>query len=199
MNFEEDKSRLERLFSRIDAEEEKGKAFHKRAKELLASFPLEYWEHNSSEREVLKLPLQKLAVKYSSKAFDCFDLVSWLFFTKEKPSKEPAIPPVKTREEAGEQLMLKLKNIHEDKEYYCQVFWEIFEEKRKRDLFFQGLHKEIKRILTDYYEEDILSFDGDVIRSLNGALYFRVVSPFIDEYFELVSPRTGILRKRKTD
>lgn len=200
MNFEEEKSRFERMCSRVDAEEKLCKAFLHKTEETLFSFPLEYWNHDSSEREKLTVHLKKLAVKYSRETFECFDEASWYYYTKTKPVKNfQVVHSVITRKEAEKQLREKLKDIPEDKDYFCKVFWETFEKSHKREMFFYSLHKKLKEILTEYYEKDILDFDGYILRSLDSSVYYRVVCPFIDDYFCLVSPRSGVLKQDKTD
>ena len=125
----------------------------------------------AEQKDKLEEKVIEVVDKYIREVWETYNLV----YSRQKNQDEPRnlnpIPKPQSLEEATEELEGKLINIHEDRQHYCDLFWELYEKKRQKELFLSSIYKKMKEALTTSYFDDILTLDGCYLREFDSDVY----------------------------
>ncbi len=96
------------------------------------------------------------------------------------------VPKIINREEEELKLCKEMLDIPDEwKHEYSQVFWETYEEEVKSQEYIFAVFDKMKEIMVDYYLNDIIKLEGNLLRKLNGSLYHLAAWEMIDELYML--------------
>ncbi len=138
-------------------------------------------------REQLSKPLKKLVTKYARETFQCFNRSSSLAYCKTEITALLNVPTLKSRKESEKELKELIKLIpHADVEYLKKIHWEEYRHQKQHENFILNVFKKMKEVLVEYYEENLMEFDGKYLRLLDGELYYFGAWEFVQEYYEIV-------------
>ncbi len=96
------------------------------------------------------------------------------------------VPKIISREEEELKLSSEMLDIPDKwKNEYSQMFWETYEEEVKSQEYIFAVFNKMKEIMVDYYLNDIINLEGNLLRKLNGSLYHLAAWEMIDELYML--------------
>lgn len=162
------------------------KAFRKKLSNELVEFFYAKDTAYTARRSATEEALQEIAQRYAIDVLESLNLVEYRQREGLPGKKENAVPKLKTKAESEKELQAFLHLIpSENLEYAKQVHWESFEEQQERDIFLLDIHRIMKRILVDSYQEYVMELDSDYLRLLDSYIYTAAYS-FADECSEIL-------------
>lgn len=180
---------VKRSQEKIEASAKYEKAFVKKLTIELFEFIFNYYPKYVPYRDKVTSKLKVLSNNCAKEIIE--NLGSALYYQRKNlPYKSKSGAKHPTTREESEKKLNELKKIvpKEEHEYLEEIHWEEFESSLRTEMFHVGLHNKAKEIMVDFFEEDILSLNGDCLRLLNDYTYLLSVYPFVDDVFSLLEP-----------
>ena len=139
-----------------------------------------------AHRGVTEKAIKEIAQRYAIDVLESLNLVEYRQREGLPGKKENAVPKLKTKAESEKEFEAILHLIPpENLEYAKQVHWESFEEQQEHDTFLLDIHRIMKKVLADCYQDSILALDSEYLRLLDSYIYTTAYS-FADECFEIL-------------
>lgn len=99
------------------------------------------------------------------------------------------VPAIQTKQEAEIKLHEEMKFIpqedEEDRAYYSEIFWESYYSELKEASFIHAIFNEMKKVLVDYYQDDIIALDSMYLKDLDSNIYIAARNTFVEAVYEL--------------
>ncbi|MGC9353339.1 MAG: hypothetical protein ACP5D9_05850 [Mariniphaga sp.] len=172
---------------RIKQAEETSEAFLNELTERLVEYVYNWYPEYQTRRSATEKQIASVAEEYAGEVIQLFDSISYHSKKGEPVDKKHTIPKPHSREQSEKELQEILKIIPEkNHEYMKQIHWEDFEEQQHHEGFLFEAHRLMKKILTDYYPNEIMELEADYFRMLDSFLYYLGASMFVDKCYEIL-------------
>ena len=170
--------------------EKQGKDFHDKLAKALYKHVFCCWPEMKNYWDQLEEPLRKMSDKFAKETFDWFNYVHSLEFNKTEVKTPLKVPKPKTKKDSEKELQELIDSItisNTDIEYLKEIHWEDFRHEQAGDKFVHGAYQIVKEMLTGFYLDDLLKWEGKYLRVLDGDLYYFVADEFTQAYYQLES------------
>ncbi len=133
--------------------------------------------------------LRQLVQKYAREVFENFNGAHWSNNNPGQLSNLPAVEQPEDNRQKAEQRMNKMKQQYPE-DYHAQFeayFWEDYEKDYKSECFKYAVYSEMKAAFTEFYIDDLLEFESEILRNFDRSLYLMCALPFVEEVYRLSS------------
>lgn len=187
MTPEEFLNEIRKSEERIKQAEETGEAFVKELTERLIEHVYDWYPGYRQRRSVTEKQIAAVAEEYAGEVIQLFDSISYRCKKGEPVDKKHRVPKPHSREQSETELQEILKIIPEkNHKYMKQMHWEDFEEQQHHEGFRFEAHRLMKKVLTDYYPNEIMELEVGYFRMLDSFLYYLGASMFVDKCYEIL-------------
>ena len=185
MNREESFYTFKRWCDRQDELDRIGKDFHSKLTDELLNYILRSRPALNSCHMRMKETLHQLSLTYTWRIFECFNAVHFDAWEKTGGKNILEVPKPNAWEDLEKELQQKSKTQpYFDYDYMSAIYRKRFIREQEIEKFQRGAWQLMKQIITEFYADDMMEWEGKYLKELDGSLYHFCASSFARAYFE---------------
>lgn len=161
--------------------------FTKKLSPALAELVFQHCPHLAKQRNTCENEILKLGDKSALLIIEDFNNAYWLNNNEGPMADLNAVPlPGSDRAEAEMYCQMLKDELPEE----CHVeaeeaFWEEYQKQQESAQFKYAVYQKMKAVFTEFYIDDILEFESDILRYFDRSLYLLCTLRYVDEVYSL--------------